>query len=955
MTALVIDELTLGRQRRAADPGQSVWVSANAGAGKTKVLTDRVIRLMLAGTPPARILCLTFTKAAAAEMTLRVFHTLGAWVTLDDAKLTEALHGLMGERPGRAVLAGARRLFARAVETPGGLKIETIHAFCERVLHLVPFEAEVPARFAVLDDGQAAELRAEARAAVLTEAVVRASERPGLARALDVVSALASGDDLVALLDQAVADPRVPDGPEALAAAEARLRAALLLGPEESPDELRRRILEEGIARSDWPALAGQIRATGKSTDATCADTLERGAAAADPALGCGLYLSVFLTKSWLPRKDLVTKGAPAPVREQLQGEQERVLALFARLQAAEALDRTVALYRLAGAVRDKIRAAKRRMGALDFDDLITKTLALFGRGHAAWVLYRLDRGIDHVLVDEAQDTNPEQWRILQHLTEEFTAGHGRPSRGLRTVFAVGDPKQSIYSFQGADPRLFEDSRRFWRARHDAARLRFVDVRLDLSFRSAPAILHAVDHTFAVAAHFRGLSFEDAAAGTAHASARPQAHGHVEIWPTECPGERDAEPDAWTLPVDQPDRTVPALRTASRVAEAVRCWTTVPDPDTNRLWRPGEILILARKRGPAFFAVIRALKAAGIPVAGADRIDINEQIAVSDLVAAGQAALLPDNDLVLAAALKSPLVGFDDEDLVRIAADRPEGASLVEALVAAAPSDARARAAVDTLEQWRSLARAHGPFGFYATLLGPGGGRRRLVERLGGEAADAIDVFLCRAAAAESGVEAPSLTGFLAGFESAEHVIRRDPESAGNEVRVMTVHGAKGLEAPLVVVLDGCDVAGQDPDLLPVPVGPDECLPVWAAGPRAVEPPAVAAARAECRARAQEEHNRLLYVALTRARDRLVIAPFTTPRGKEVPDAWCAMVRRGFQEATRALVRTEMPYGPVDLWRDPVAPGPVQPEAGETEEGPLPAWLGTVLQPEPDPAPPLRP
>ncbi|WP_375458048.1 double-strand break repair helicase AddA [uncultured Enterovirga sp.] len=949
---LVPDETRL-RQRRAADPAASVWVSANAGAGKTKVLTDRVIRLMLAGTPPARILCLTFTKAAAAEMTIRVFDKLGAWVTMDDARLGVELADLTGERAGRQILAEARRLFARAVETPGGLKIETIHAFCERVLHLVPFEAEVPSRFAVLDDGQAAELRAEARAAILTEAITGGEGRADLARALDIVSAQASGEAMTRLVDIAVADPRVPGDPDEIGDAAERLRIELALAPGETPDAIRRRVIEDGIPASEWPALAAAIRAAGKATDGKRADSLDRAAATADPA-GCYVeYSSVFLTEG-RARASMLTKFVPAEVKDRMLAEQARIVDLSERLCAAAALERTVALYTLAGAVRAKTVELKRRLGALDFADLISKTLQLFQRGAAPWILYKLDRGIDHVLVDEAQDTNPEQWQILRHLTEEFTAGEGRPASTPRTVFAVGDPKQSIYSFQGADPRLFEESRQHWRSRHDAARLRFVDVQLDVSFRSAPAILGAVDDTFRVASHFQGLSFDDAVTGTAHSSARRAAHGHVEIWPTELPGEADPDPDAWALPVDEPERTMPAVKVASRVAEAVRCWTTRPDAETGRIWHPGDILILARKRGPAFFAVIRALKAAGVPVAGADRIDINEHIAISDLVAAGQAALLPGNDLVLAAVLKSPLVGLDDDDLIRIAGDREEGESLADALARMAPGDAGARNGHEAVAGWRELARGHGPFGFYATLLGPGGGRRRLVERLGGEAADAIDVFLCRAANAEKGGEAPSLTAFLAGFEAAEHVIKRDPEAAGDQVRVMTVHGAKGLEAPLVVVLDGCDVAGRDPELIGVPAPGGEPIPVWVAD-KASDPPSVAAARAALQAQGREEHNRLLYVALTRARDRLVIAPFTTPRGKEPPEAWCAMVRRGFEDATRALHRTEMPYGIVDLWRDAVGPAAEPRPASSLPELDVPAWLHQPAEPEPEPAPPLRP
>ena len=936
-------------QRAASDPASSAWVSANAGAGKTKVLTDRVIRLMLAGSPPSRILCLTFTKAAAAEMTIRVFETLGDWVTLDDSSLSDALQALTGERPRRVLLDRARRLFARAVETPGGLKIETIHAFCERLLHLVPFEADVPARFAVLDDAQAADILAEARGAVLVEA----AGTPGIGEALDSVASEASGDGLIQLLAEAVASPLLPSGPAAQEAALAALRRAFGLSPEETPEALLRAMVEDGIPPAEWPAIADELDETGQ------AQNRERAAALRLALVAPGLegraehYRSIFFTDKGKPAARLATKKVPEDLRIRLEEEQGRLVLVQERLRAAEALVRTGALYRLAGAIRRRYEALKRRLGALDFADLIERTPPLLESGAAPWVLYRLDRGIDHVLVDEAQDTNAGQWRILRRLTEDFTAGAGRPSRGPRTIFAVGDPKQSIYSFQGADPRLFEESRRHWLGLHRSARMRFADIRLGLSFRSAPAILKGVDATFRVTAHFRGLSFEDNVTGTVHQSARPRAPGQIEIWPTLLPAPKGADPDAWSLPVDLPDPGSPALAAARRVACAARHWITSPDPVTGRPWRPGEILILARRRGPAFFAVIRALKANGVPVAGADRIDINRQIAVSDLVAAGQAALLPGHDLALAAALKSPLVGLDDDDLVRIGADRPAGASLEAALEAAAPADPRARTAFETLRGWREAARRHGPFGFYAMLLGPGGGRRRLVARLGGEAQDAIDTFLCRVQAAETALEAPSLLAFLSRFEAAGHVVKRDPESRADEVRVMTVHGAKGLEAPLVVLLDGCEIGGRDPRLIAVSTeeGP---LPVWA--PRKDDDPSLlAAARAELGVRALEEHNRLLYVALTRARDRLVLVPYTGQRAGEPEEAWCAMARRGLAEAAIALTPVEMSYGPAELYRDGEAG-----EAAETAQALAPEivppdWLRRAAPPEPEALPPLRP
>ncbi|TXM67104.1 double-strand break repair helicase AddA [Methylobacterium sp. WL12] len=949
--AFVVDPGTEDAQRRAADPRASAWVSANAGAGKTKVLTDRVVRLLLDGAAPARILCLTFTKAAAANMSIRIFRTLGRWVTLGDAALSAELVALTGRAASPTDLDAARRLFARAVETPGGLKIETLHALCERLLHMFPFEANVPARFAVLDENLAAEMFAHETDQVLAAAV---GGDAALGRALDLVTPEATGEALRKAIRQAMAAREVLGAGGGLRPQFSRLGAALGLRADETADTVTASILEGGI--DDGPGFAARLR-TGKATDEKLADGLLAADAATDATERLDLYRAVFFTAKDEPKADksLGTKAVPEDVREALTAERDRLVPLFDALRGARALARTEALFTLAAEIHRRIEAQKAKLGALDFDDLIHKTLDLLSRVDAAWVLYKLDRGVDHVLVDEAQDTNPQQWRILDRLTAEFATGAGAREQ-LRTRFAVGDPKQSIYSFQGAEPREFATMHGKWRGEAKAAKLKFEDVALGLSFRSTLGVLRAVDATFGVAEHYEGLGFEDKAVGTVHTTARAGAPGTVELWPVAEPVE-EVEPDAWAAPVDAPEANAPAIVTARRIARAVRTWVTAGDT-SGRVWRPGEVLVLVRKRGPAFEEVIRALKGAGVPVAGQDRLDVGAHIAVADLVSIGRAGLLPADDLTLACALKTPLVGLTDDDLVRIAADRDRSETLEDALGRhAAAGDAAAIRGRDALAGWIAAAGAQGPFGFYAALLGPGGGRAALVARLGGEAGDAIDVFLLGAAQAEAGADAPSLAGFLArycagGRGEAGHTVKRDMESGRDEVRVMTVHGAKGLEAPVVVMIDGCEApGGNDPPLLAMP---GDVPPVWSTA-KPYDSEAIGAARETLHVRAREEHNRLLYVAMTRAADRLVVAPFRgqTPVG---PTAWCEMIRTGMVQAFGEGEAVETAYGPVTLWRDGTGPetgtAPAEPAP---EPAALPAWLREPVAPEAAPAPPISP
>ncbi|MGO9675078.1 MAG: double-strand break repair helicase AddA, partial [Methylocella sp.] len=803
---------TLAKQRQASDPAASVWVSANAGSGKTHVLAQRVVRLLLQGAPPSKILCLTFTKAAAANMAMRVFDTLALWTRLDDAALRDAIVAAGAPEPDARDRIEARKLFARTVETPGGLKIQTIHAFCERLLHLFPFEANAPARFEVADEMVEAELLQRARRDMLDQARID----PGLGEKLDRVTQDCSAQGFETLVKEAMSQR---------ARARARwprdhasgLRKALGLAPGRDAAAIRDEMIEQGIAPARWIEIAAFLEAGGER-DRTRARAFRQAAshrASGDLESCPGTYLSIFFNQSDDEKtKSLLAKALAKQrpdIEAELYEEQARLDGLRAERKSAATLERTVALAGLIDAIFERYDAIKAARGILDFDDLIAKTLALLERSEAAWVLYKLDAGIDHVLVDEAQDTSAAQWRILERLTGDFAAGAGCATTA-RTFFAVGDEKQSIFSFQGAAPRMFGEMRREFERKFTGGGEKFAHVRLTQSFRSAPGVLSAVDKVFAPPDHQSGL-VEELDVWMPHEALKDKLPGLVEIWPQASANAR-ADARDWRLPLDILDEKDPASLIAQRVAQKIALLLAalsgerVYDSAAGGLRpvRAGDILILVRTRGPFFDAVIRALKQSGVPVAGADRLQLAEHIAVLDLVAAGRAALLPEDDLNLAAVLKSPLIGLDDDDLLNIAPRRP--GSLFEA-VKAAPA-ANFREARNKLDAWRARA-AHSPFAFYSSLLCEDGGRRALEARLGPEAADAIDEFL-RLALAHEAEAAPSLAGFLADFEAVERSIKRDMESGVDVVRVMTVHAAKGLEAKIVFLPDTCGAPSHQHD-----------------------------------------------------------------------------------------------------------------------------------------------
>ena len=863
ITSDKIPEEVKRKQSEASDPGISAWVAANAGSGKTFVLVCRVINLLLNGVAPEKILCITFTKAAAANMAKRVFDTLAEWTTYDDGKLDKAIHDSAGFSPDAQRRALARRLFATALETPGGLKVQTIHAFCTQLLHQFPFEADVAARFSVLDEAEQSELLERLTLNVLLDG----ARSPGsnLARALDTAMTAAADQTFRDVVREAIgrrdAVMHWVNSAGSIEAATANLSKLLGVDRSDSIEAIDAAYFSgEIIAPSEWPTIAEAL-ASGRKTDHEQSERFRR-LASLSGSERIETYLDIFCTSvssGRTPRASVVTNAIDdAALIERLAAERQRVYLLLQRRRAVFSRDRSAALATVAHEVLSRYHVEKERRGLLDYDDLIDKALALLSDFSAAWVHYKLDLGIDHVLVDEAQDTSHKQWDIVRWLTAEFTAGAGARSV-TRTMFAVGDEKQSIYSFQQAAPKEFDNMRRHFKSAHDKSGLKFVESRFEYSFRSGEAILEAVDKVFAPADMAASVSASDNGGFPPHNALPGAAPSVVELWELEQPDERDNNKEGWDAPFDAVSETSSRVKLARRIARNVRRMVD------ERKASCGDVLILVRQRGELFGAIIRALKNQGVEVAGADRLMLTEHIAVMDLMALADALLLPEDDLSLATVLRSPLFGFEDRDLYDVAYDRGRN-SLRAALARKAgdnPIFAKAAAQLNALEQ---AARREPPFSFYARLLGQGGARRRFLARLGLEANDAIDEFLNVALEYERR-ETPSLQGFLTWLRDARAEVKRDMEIARDEVRVMTVHGAKGLEAPIVILAD---------TITPPVIKPPRLLQladgaiIWA-GRKADDVDQVATARVRANSETEDEYRRLLYVAMTRAAERLII------------------------------------------------------------------------------------
>ncbi len=919
------------RQVRAADPAATTWLSANAGSGKTRVLTDRVARLLLNGTEPQHILCLTYTKAAATEMQNRLFRRLCEWAMKPDAGLRADLLALGEDGLTPDHLAQARRLFARAIETPGGLRIQTIHSFCATLLRRFPLEAGVSPQFVELDDRAARLLREE----IVEELALT---RRGV---MEDVARHYAGEDFAGLMEEVAGNAAAFEPMLDEAAARAMFGAA----PDDSPAAVLADVFLG--AEADLVSRILPVLLAGSSTDQKVAATLSALPMDAPGPGGLAALEGLFLTGAKakepftakigsLPTKATRAALDPADLTR-LEEWMARVERARPRRLALTAAERTAVLHRFAAAFLPLYAARKAAHGWLDFDDLIWRAKALLtDPSVAAWVLFRLDGGIDHILVDEAQDTGPDQWRVIELLAAEFTAGEGA-QQGSRTLFVVGDKKQSIYSFQGADVAAFDAKAAVFEARFRAAGLTFRTEKLEHSFRSSPAVLGLVDAVFAGADAAIPRAMGE---GIAHIAQRTGMPGRVDLWPLVEPAG-DTEEDDWENPVDLIAVTHHAARLARDVAAEIRAMieggVQIPDQGGIRPCHAGDFLILVQRRSAIFAEIIDACKREGLAIAGADRLKLGAELAVKDIAALLSFLALPEDDLSLATALRSPLCGWSEAELYDLAQGR--GGYLWQAL----RNHDRWPGTRAMLADLRDHAYFLRPYELIERALTRWGGRQRLVARLGAEAEDGIDELLSQALSYER-TEVPGLTGFLTRLQTDEVDVKRQMESEGRRIRVMTVHGSKGLEAPIVILPDTADRKPRDRDEVHV-LGSG--AGVWRmSGDEA--PDALAAARAVRAERTSDENLRLLYVALTRARYWLIVCG----AGEAKSDAaWHNMVAAGMGRVGAAPGPGGRLRFQTGDWPDS-APGLVsEPVAAVT----LPPWALTPAAAPDRPARPLTP
>ncbi len=960
-----MSDLTLAgikAQQQAADPNISAWVSASAGSGKTRVLVDRTLRLMLAGTAPERILCITFTKAAAAEMANRLNKTLGTWSVMSNDDLIDSITELRGSAPSAEELIRARQLFASVLDAPGGIKIQTIHSFCGSILGRFPLEAGISPNFQELDDRTASEMMEVARDRLLV--ATRDGDDRALEAALRLVSEKVTEQDFAQLMQSLSSRrgrlKRFLKSYEGLQGAKQHIAQLI----DVDPDLTEAEIMDAACAEHSFNGvgLRGAVEAllNGGKRDQGNAHLMERWLAAPNERQALfDHYVGAFLKQTGDVKSDSYLASATAvkhmgDIHEAMHAEADRLLQVQEGRRRVRVFASTMAMLKLAERLLSEYEREKTRRGALDFDDLILITRDLLRKVDVTpWVMFKLDGGIDHILVDEAQDTSPEQWEVINALTEEFFSGDSARDHG-RTVFVVGDEKQSIYSFQGADPAAFEHMRQLFETKALAAQKQWKKVPMDLSFRSTHAVLSLVDETFAPATARQGLTA--GAEEIRHHVHRIGQAGFTEIWPIVRPNAEE-ESDPWEIPVDQGLNVSPAAQLAKNIAQQIRCWLDSGEilAAKGRAIEPKDIMILVQRRNSLFTELVRALKQGGVPVAGADRMQLTEQLAVMDLVALAKFVLLPDDDLNLAIILKGPFVGCDDNELFELAYGR--SGSLWSALQDYNGAIGKFGEAVGFLKSQLGRADFVPVYEFFAEILGRERGREKILARLGEEALDPVEEFLSLALAYQRS-EATSLQSFLHWLQAGGAEIKRDMEQEKNEVRILTVHGSKGLQAPIVFLPDTCQ-GGRDQSYGKVIWSEAEIpAPIWPIKKENFDSYSLKA-RAALNGQTEDEKKRLLYVALTRAEDRIYVCGWEN-KNKRPEGCWYDLIDAAFSsEQPLEIEEVKLPFG--DIARRRSSGEGVSVDADMAVKTPLPQipslpeWVWQHPAAEPFPPQPLTP
>jgi ATP-dependent helicase/nuclease subunit A len=887
----------------ALDPQNSVVVEACAGSGKTWLLVSRIVRLLLDGVQPGEILAITFTRKAAQEMQARLHEWLHLLAVQNDDSVRQFLHERALDDIDDAMLSRARGLYRDALLAQPVITISTFHGWFMQIIQRAPLNAGVPVGMQLLERTSA--LRDEAWQAFADS--LRAAPDGETAQAMQWLFAEYGLHSTRALLENFVhkrAEWWAYSAGQEDTVAWAIDQLHTELGVDSDADPIA--IACADAALQDAVHAFARALATGTEVQYNNANKLQVAWEVIDPhqrfaALSLALYTQADEPRSFKPTKKQDAESflfARDVLFDKLQAVRNELTELAALRMNQAALHCGAALL-------EHYQELKLRSQQMDFTDLEWQVCRLLNQSDCAeYMQYKLDSRYRHVLLDEFQDTNPLQWQILQSWFAAAAAVDSRP-----TVFVVGDPKQSIYRFRRADARLFEGVRKFLQAEFGAHYLTQNETR-----RNSPVVLSAVNSVFSE--HPEGfVDFEE------HIAHHKNLPGHVEVLPLAV--VENAEPvvspdgqfslrNPLTTPRDEEkngSREIEAEQFAAHIANIVANWSVQGEGDTMRRAECGDIMVLVRKR-THLRVYEHALRARHIPFLTSRRGGLLDTLEAEDIQALLTFLITPFADLELAQALRSPLFACSDEDLMLLAEDA-EGSwwARLQRIAHAGVASAELERAQRLLKDWLQLADKLPVHDLLDRIYFEGDLLHRYAAALPAELYETVRANLQAFMEIALNVDAgryPSLPRFLAELRELRAAENESPDEGkvgevGNALRIYTVHEAKGLEAPIVWLLDANDTQRKaDSYSVLLDWQPNEPRPAHFSlfsdkrGRGAKRTPYFEADEAYAR---REEMN-LLYVAMTRAKQALLVSG----NGEPAEESWYGRIAATAQSGENSLL-----------------------------------------------------
>ncbi len=889
---------TIKLQQQASNPKNSAWVFASAGSGKTKILTDRVLRLLLNGVLPHKILCLTFTKVAATEMQNRINKELASWVLLDDDELRNKLSNLSGKSPSEKNLTEARSLFLKILDSESKIKIQTIHSFCQSIIKIFPFEAKITPNFEILESNNEKILLKEAQKDVIRKArnnefyenlIEEISIKINDESFLEIISDLLSKKEEILFLKESFF------GIENLID---EIFKNFAIPQNEDEDKIFEQFIEK-INKKEVLNLATSLENSSSSKNIDISQKIQKFFSN-QKTDNFHNYKLAFFTKEDSPRKIYGSEAKDERLLKIIDEQKALIINFNEKLNSLRICNDTAIILRFIDQILESYSNKKKQDSFLDYNDLIVETnKLLMNPDFSNWVKMKMDGSFDHILVDESQDTNHQQWNIIKALSEDFFSGIGAGDDN-RSIFIVGDEKQSIYSFQGAEANISKEIYSYF---YEASNEKLQKIELNNSFRSGSEVLNLVDKVFS------DQKRKDAISKTSefknHNPIR-NTKGKVEVWPQIVPEKKEKKEQSYEWKFDflesneeQKEQEILAEAIAKKIANGVN--KKIKLENRQESLKFGDFMILLRNRTNGFDkSLAKYFNKYNIAFSSQSRVKFGENLLILDLLSSAKFALLTEDDLNLACLLKSPIFNLTEADLLNICLFKNDNkTSIYQSL----DKLDKYKNVKEKLDKIITKSKTLDCFEFFYSLLNKENHQKDFLAYFGNENLEIIEKFLSFVRDFSKN-NSPSLQKLIEFIDNLNPELSLSSEDR-NKVKITTIHSAKGLQAPIVIMPD-CSynfnqLLGAKEKISWVDFG-NFNLPIWC-NKKSQENSIIKSHKEKRIKEAKDEYLRLLYVALTRAEDELYIAGFGNSKD---PECWYEVVKNSAPELSQPLPEADI-------------------------------------------------